>query len=372
MRLCEAAERSFARHETFHPRYGWFRKAYTVAAEDPGVFGREEAPVVIGVGKNMVRAIRVWGLAAKLIVEDPQSPNRRAPRFVPTWRGHALFGPDGWDPYMEDPGTLWLLHWLLLARRCRLPVWWLAFNEFHAVEFTEMDLEEAVTAQLEAVAAWAMPHPSSLKKDLSALVRTYSAVPRTGRVSIDDVLDSPLRELKILERSRATGSLRFRLGSKPTLPPQIVAHATLDYLDRYGRGGRTVTISSLVHEPGTPGRVFRLNEAELLESLKLAADDCDELRISAPAGAWQLAWSDEPEAIAAGLLHDYYGASPQDARSGLAGDEPVGLELLPQGGLGTNATVTKRADGRRSRERRPEALSPAEDMLQAAQGAGVA
>ena len=80
MRLSEVAERSFARHETFHPRYGWFRKAYTVAAEDPGVFGREEAPVVIGVGKNMVRAIRFWGLAAKLIVEDPQSPNRRAPQ----------------------------------------------------------------------------------------------------------------------------------------------------------------------------------------------------------------------------------------------------------------------------------------------------
>ena len=32
--------RSFARHETFHPRYGWFRKAYSVAAQDPYVFNR--------------------------------------------------------------------------------------------------------------------------------------------------------------------------------------------------------------------------------------------------------------------------------------------------------------------------------------------
>ena len=202
------------------------------------------------------------------------------------------------------------------------------------------------------------------------MVRTYSSVPRTGRVSIDDVLDSPLRELKILERSRATGSLRFRLGSKPTLPAPIVAHAALDYLDRYDRGGRTVTISSLVHEPGTPGRVFRLNEAELLESLKSAADDCDELRISAPAGAWQLAWADEPEAIATRLLHDYYGASPKDATSGLAGDEPVGLALLEQEGSGTNSTVTKRADaGRVSRERRLEAVSPVEDRLHEVQAA---
>ena len=38
---------------------------------------------------------------------------------------------------MEDPGTLWLLHWLPLAPKPQLPVWWLAFNEFNAVEFAE-------------------------------------------------------------------------------------------------------------------------------------------------------------------------------------------------------------------------------------------
>ena len=58
---------------------------------------------------------------------------------------------------MEDPGTLWLLHWLLLARPSRLPVWWLVFNEFNAVEFDDNDLEDAVITQLEAVADWQSP-----------------------------------------------------------------------------------------------------------------------------------------------------------------------------------------------------------------------
>ena len=31
MRLVDAALPMFARHETFHPRYGWFRKAYWFA-----------------------------------------------------------------------------------------------------------------------------------------------------------------------------------------------------------------------------------------------------------------------------------------------------------------------------------------------------
>ena len=89
-------------------------------------------------GKNMVRAIRFWGTAAKLIEEQS---GFAAGAVRPTWfglrLGYRLFGEEGWDPYMEEPATLWLLHWLLLASPCHLPVWWLAFNEFHAVEFND-------------------------------------------------------------------------------------------------------------------------------------------------------------------------------------------------------------------------------------------
>ena len=100
MRLADMAERSFARHETFHPRYGWFRKAYAFVADEGNDFNQEDAPIIIGVGKNMVRAIRFWGLAAKLIVRGQQSRKPRTPSLVPTRRGRALFGEKGWDPYM--------------------------------------------------------------------------------------------------------------------------------------------------------------------------------------------------------------------------------------------------------------------------------
>ncbi len=58
----------------------------------------------------MVRAIRFWGTAARLIADDPHNARGREVRCVPTRRGRALFGEGGWDPYMEDPGALWLLH----------------------------------------------------------------------------------------------------------------------------------------------------------------------------------------------------------------------------------------------------------------------
>ena len=38
MRLDEACEPIFARHETFHPRLGWFRKAFLAAGRNQGDF----------------------------------------------------------------------------------------------------------------------------------------------------------------------------------------------------------------------------------------------------------------------------------------------------------------------------------------------
>ena len=306
MRLVEAAKPTFARHETFHPRYGWFRKAYAVTKRDSQIFTRVDAPVLIGVGKNMVRSIRFWGLAAKLI-EDRQGPG-----LVPTKFGHALFGESGWDPYMEDPGTLWLLHWQLLAPPSLLPVWWIAFNEFHPVEFTDEVLDHAVTVGLDSVGGWAKPHPSSVRKDVNAMLRTYAPAERSKRSgnSIDDLLDCPLRELGLIRRSQATGSYRFVLGAKPTLPPEIVSYAVLDYLARTDTGGNTATLSRLAHEPGAPGHAFKLAEADLFAALQQTATTTNALELASPTGAPQLSWSGDPADVANEVLSSYYDITP--------------------------------------------------------------
>ena len=308
MRLTEAAVPVFARHETFHPRYGWFRKAYRSVAEDPHVFDSADAPVRIGVGKNMVRAIRFWGLAAGLIAPDSESRLRRKP-IGRTRFGDRLFADSGgWDPWMEDPGTLWLLHWRLLATPCQLPVWWLAFNEFHPIEFTDDDLEDAVAAQLDANADWKTPHRSSVRKDVSALLRTYAPQERTKRTSIDDVLDCPLRELNLIRRATAPGRYRFILGTKPTLPSEIATAAALDYAAGTVVGRKSISVSSLVHEPGSPGKAFKLNETELLAALDPTVRRRYGLRLTAGTGAHMLSWFAPPRDLVESILNDYYSA----------------------------------------------------------------
>jgi len=128
--LHEECHPAFARHETFHPRFGWLKKAVDSARKAPDIFTRADAPVEMGVGKNMVHAIRYWGLAFKLLKEASNPDGSRAPGMQPDTLGTQIFGDDGWDQFMEDPATLWLLHWSLLRHTCYAPVWWLAFNTY--------------------------------------------------------------------------------------------------------------------------------------------------------------------------------------------------------------------------------------------------
>ena len=75
---------------------------------NPRCFELDEAPVRLGVGKNMVHAIRYWLRAARMARMTPEG-------MLATALGDRLLSEDGWDPYLEDEGTLWLIHWLLAA-----------------------------------------------------------------------------------------------------------------------------------------------------------------------------------------------------------------------------------------------------------------
>jgi hypothetical protein len=302
MRLDFACLPIFARHETFHPRYGWVKKGYDAAATDPDMFGRDDAVVELGVGKNMVRSIRHWSLAFKVLTSAKTGASR-APRAVPSRIGEIMFANDGWDPYCEVPGTLWLLHWWLVAPPSIAPAWWLTFNEFAGIEFSDDDLEQFI---VDRTAGWASPHASAVKKDVSCLLRMYASIGAT-RATFDDLIDCPFRELGLISPSSVSpGAYRMLVGVKPTLPPSMVAFASLDFVARTARESQTVTISSLSTEPGSPGRAFRLTEPVLIDLLEAAAAIHDELAISSSAGVAQLVFEGDPAEVATEVLHDYY------------------------------------------------------------------
>src|SRR4051812_35909504 len=98
-----AVQHSFSGHETFPFRYPWLKKGFDAVLEDGDVFAREDAITTLGVGKNMVRAIRHWCLAAGVVEEKPGAGTALRVSAL----GKLLLADGGLDPYLEDPATLW-------------------------------------------------------------------------------------------------------------------------------------------------------------------------------------------------------------------------------------------------------------------------
>lgn len=301
--LARHCEPSFARHETFHPRYGWLRKAYVAAVADPDAFTRPEATVTLGVGKNMVHAIRYWGWAFKLLEDAPGGG--RSPGLVPTDFADRLLSEDGWDPYLEDPGSLWLLHWRLLRRPCRVPAWWTAFHALSVHQCDDAMLVQLVLDLVDGAPGWFTTARSSIKKDVDCLFRTYS-VRAAARDGLDDLVDCPFRELGLLEPVEGQGRThRFVTGPKATLPALIVASAVCDYLATEA-AGTTVEVAVLANEPGGPGRAFRLPTLALADALTSAATAEPRLRVTSVAGSLQLLVDGDPAGLSDKLLQRHY------------------------------------------------------------------
>ena len=312
---------SFARHETFHPRYGWLRKAYEGGRLGADVFGRSDATVTFGVGKNMVNAIRHWGVAFDLLDEVRLPDRKRVTCVVPSALAEVLFCDDGWDPYLEDPSSLWLLHWRLLRPPSFAPAWWLAFNAFDAVQFTDDQLLHAVEEVVDATPEWTRIARGSIKKDVDCVLRMYALARARGREGFEDVLDCPFRELGLLEvvpdESR---TYRWVYGPKATLAPSVVAHAAVDFASREATGS-TVTLTRLATAPGGPGRAFKLPEAALYEALVAASAHIDEIEVTSPGGIRQLAVRSDDPHLAMSILESYYERTAGSVRR--LSDRPV-------------------------------------------------
>ena len=322
MTLEQSAVPMFANHQTFHPRFGWIKKGYDAAAANPNVFNLPSAPVELGVGKNMVEAIRFWALAAKVITRRPHPQRPRLSVYTPTRVGRAFLDDKvGLDPYMEDPSTLWILHWQALSVQTLLPVWRLTFNDFTAVEFTEDELLRYCVDEI-AATTWPQPMQSSIQKDVDCLLRMYTRRQTKGRQTIDELLDSPFRELQVIQPSPGrSGGFRFIRGKKRGLPAAAVSFACLDYMARDWANNRTVSVTRLAVDPGSPGRIMKLTEQDIADAIEETARTVTSMHVARPAGSRQLTVDVDPTLVALAVLC----AQQQRRRSDLRGTE--GLEV---------------------------------------------
>jgi hypothetical protein len=255
---------SFSGHESFPLRYGWPKKCVDAVAESADVFAHDDAMVVLGVGKNMVKAIRHWGLTTRVIEIDPNASKGRGQGLRVSALGEMIFGSRGSDPYLEDPRTLWLLHWLISTHREKATTWSWAFGSLNRQAFSRDEL----LRDLQATALSSRTTVSSLTRDVEVFLRTYVPARATRSVAVEDTLDCPLVELRLLREDPTEHRYEFVRGPKPSLDHVMLGFALLEFWHRVAPDRDTLSFDEIVHRHGSPGRVFKLDDASLVERLE--------------------------------------------------------------------------------------------------------
>ena len=296
----------FARHETFHPRHGWVKKGFEAVCRDPEIFLREDAPVALGVGKNMARAIRYWCHSVKVLVDGPS--RGRSKTSIPSVFGARLLGPSGLDPYLEEPGSLWLLHWALLRPPSTASSWDFAMFRYAKQEFSVSDLSAALVDFVKKEYPNSRVAPSSLHKDASCLVRMYGHMP-SERLT-EESIHCPFAELGLLRPVEGTRMYEFRYGPKRGLSHWLIVAAALDYAARIGSSRSTIAIGRLLRDAGAPGLAFRLTETDLYSAIERCSTESSKVNIEDTGGVIQLAFQSPPDNLAAEFIARHYDRTP--------------------------------------------------------------
>lgn len=259
----------FSGHETFPLRQLWLKKAFNevkiasvkTSKEAKGTFADERAIVRFGVGKNMVSAIRHWALACEIIEEAEDSG------YQTTELGNLIFGENGLDPYQEHPTTAWLIHWKLAGEGSRSTTWKWLFNNVIEPKLETEHLIENLTAFAKdnkyKIAS------ATLKRDIECCLRSY--VPRVAGDSPEEISDSVLGELALIQQI-GRGTFEFRRGAKHSLSDSLFAYCLISFWESYSPTTNTLSFEAIAHEIGSPGRVFKLDEASVAERVQALGD----------------------------------------------------------------------------------------------------
>ena len=263
--ISDTINTSFSGHETFPFRYTWLKKGVDAVRENPTIFADDSATITLGVGKNMVRSICYWCQTTRLIEFNGVDLNHRR-RFVSTDHGDKIFADDGFDPYLEDAATLWLLHWWLATNVSQATTWFWAFSVFGQNEFRKDTFISELINWVEKSTRNRISE-NSIKRDVDCFLRTYILSRLTKTTIMEDTFDCPLVELDLISNSSDGNIYRFHRGPKPSLPIEIFAAALAEFWDTRFSENNTLTFANIAYSEKSPGRTFQLDEDTLVEYL---------------------------------------------------------------------------------------------------------
>lgn len=281
----------FSGHDSFQCRQFWLKKGYDFV-KDGRSFNNDEAVVQLGVGKNMVASIRYW-LKAFNVIDN---------KDIITDFGFRMFDDEiGYDPYLEDEASLWLLHYQLV-KTGYASIYSLVFNEYRKEKlFFNKESFVSYIKRLAESTTNINFNENTVGKDFMVFGNLYKS--DTIGKDVEDSFSGILSELELLKTTGRGKEEQFYVENteRDNLSELVVLFAILDNSNY----GNSISLNALEFEFNSPGIIFALNRAGLMNKISDLVNDFKDITFTDQAGIKELQFKNKPEAFT--ILDLYYG-----------------------------------------------------------------
>lgn len=236
------------RHESFSVREGWLAKGIKNVKEYGNVFALQNATDILGIGTNMVKSLKYWMTATKLIEEK----NRE---IMLSDFGSII---NEYDPYLEDIFSWWLIHINMITNVDDAYIYNLFFNKCNIKTFTKRELYEKLYALLTNEKLTF--NENILQDEVNMIIKTYT---------IDEKIDNPennficpLSELNLLKKVDRDTYEKNRPEIR-NLPFGVVYYIICLLLDDRDN----ISIDELLKEENSPAKLLNMDKNLINEYL---------------------------------------------------------------------------------------------------------
>ncbi len=279
---------TFSGHETFQCRHLWLKKGYDYVKKGKS-FSADDAVIELGVGKNMVTSIRFWLRAFGLLDMGDQL----------TEFAQKMFEDDGWDPFLEDEASLWLLHYNLVKKNYAT-LYNGVFNELRKekLEFTKDHFLNYIKYKYSYLSDFRHTQ-NTIESDFGVFTKMYVGDPESK--DKEDIITGIMTELGLV-RSISKGIYSIESSERKEIPNSVILYAIVDSQDY----GVSINFRTLLSDVNSPGSIFAINESGLYAKIESIAQDYSDLIVfKDDAGVRELQFKDaKPNPFK--ILNDYY------------------------------------------------------------------
>ncbi|SDG56020.1 DUF4007 family protein [Psychroflexus sediminis] len=276
---------NFSGHDTFHCRLFWLKKGYDYVSNEQKF--KDDSGVDLGVGRNMVNSIRFW-LKSFGVIDDAYKVNG----FY-----RHIFDDEGFDPYLENEATLWLLHYKLNELN-HSTIYRILFGELRMQrpEFTRKNFVD-YTRSLDP-----KQNKKTLEKDFSVFLRMYLE----NHKDLNDGYSGLLTELNLVREIGKTHSgeqlYRIENPSQEEIPDEIILYCILSNEDY----GKSISFNSLYNNQNGVGKIFCLDKDILETKLIEISEKFKGVTYNSEAGVKELQFKSDVNAM--DIIKNFYNA----------------------------------------------------------------